>query len=306
MDAGLLAQYVMNGLMLCMMYALVAVGFTLFFGVLDVIKFSHGDVLTVGAFTALATFVGLKAAGLSSGALELAAMLLAAVLAMALLGMGIARFLVLPLRAAPALNTLLITLMIGTVLREAVRLFYPGGANPKPFPALLPAGAVSIGHFTLRLDNTIMLAAGVTVIVALQLLLQKTKLGLAIRAVAQDEETARTMGVNFTAVVLITFAVGSALAAFAGIMNGLYYNEINFGIGLVLGVIGFSAAIIGGLGSIYGAILGGFVFAGLQTIGAVALPFASAYKDVFAFAVVIALMAWRPTGLIREKISERV
>jgi branched-chain amino acid transport system permease protein len=151
-----------------------------------------------------------------------------------------------------------------------------------------------------------MLAAGVLVIVGLQLMLQKTKLGLAIRAVAQDEETARTMGVNFTAVVLTTFGIGSALAAFAGLMNGLYYNEINFGIGLLLGVIGFSAAIIGGLGSIYGAILGGFVFAALQTIGAVALPFASAYKDVFAFAVVIALMAWRPTGLIREKISERV
>ena len=152
----------------------------------------------------------------------------------------------------------------------------------------------------------LMLAAGVIVIVGLQLMLQKTKLGLAIRAVAQDEETARAMGVNFTAVVLTTFAIGSALAAFAGLMNGLYYNEINFGIGLLLGVIGFSAAIIGGLGSIYGAILGGFVFAALQTIGAVALPFASAYKDVFAFAVVIALMAWRPTGLIREKISERV
>ena len=137
-------------------------------------------------------------------------------------------------------------------------------------------------------------------------MLQKTKLGLAIRAVAQDEETARTMGVNFTAIVLTTFGIGSALAAFAGLMNGLYYNEINFGIGLLLGVIGFSAAIIGGLGSIYGAILGGFLFAALQTIGTVALPFASAYKDVFAFAVVIIFMAWRPTGLIQEKISERV
>ena len=198
MNVGLFAQYVMNGLMLGMMYALVAVGFTLFFGVLDVIKFSHGDVVTVGAFTALAAFVGL------------------------------------------------------------------------------------------------------------QYLLNRTKLGLAIRAVAQDEETARTMGVNFTAVVLVTFAIGSGLAAFAGVMNGLYYNEINFGIGLYLGVIGFSAAIIGGLGSIYGAILGGFLFAGLQTVGTVLLPFASAYKDVFAFAVVIAIMAWRPTGLIQEKISERV
>jgi branched-chain amino acid transport system permease protein len=306
MSAGLLAQYVMNGLMLGMMYALVAVGFTLFFGVLDVIKFSHGDVLTVGAFTALATFVGLQTAGVGSSLLELIAMLVTAILAMAFLGVLIARYLVLPLRSAPPLNTLLITLMLGTVLRESVRLFYPQGANPKPFPALLPRSSIDFGNFNLRLDNALMLAAGVAVIVGVQFLLNRTKLGLAIRAVAQDEETARTMGVNFTAIVLVTFAIGSGLAAFAGVMNGLYYNEINFGMGLYLGVIGFSAAIIGGLGSIYGAILGGFLFAGLQTIGTVLLPFASAYKDVFAFAVVIAIMAWRPTGLIREKISERV
>jgi branched-chain amino acid transport system permease protein len=306
MDAGLLAQYVMNGLMLGMMYALVAVGFTLFFGVLDVIQFSHGDVLTVGAFAALAGFVGLQALGVSSPWLELAIILTLAVAAMALLGALIARYLVMPLRAAPPLNTLLITLMLGTVLRESVRLFYPQGANPKPFPALLPRSSFAFGDFNLRLDNVLMLAAGVLVILGLQYLLNRTKLGLAIRAVAQDEETARTMGINFTAVVLLTFALGSGLAAFAGVMNGLYYNEINFGMGLYLGVIGFSAAIIGGLGSIYGAILGGFLFAGLQTVGTVMLPFASAYKDVFAFAVVIAIMAWRPTGLIREKISERV
>jgi branched-chain amino acid transport system permease protein len=306
MNLGLLAQYIMNGLMLGMMYALVAVGFTLFFGVLDVIKFSHGDVLTVGAFAALATFVGLRSIGIVSSPILLVAMVVVAIVGMAGLGMLIARYLVLPLRSAPALNTLLITLMLGTVLRESVRLFYPQGANPKPFPALLPASSIDLGQLNLRLDNVIMLAAGALVIVGLQWLLNRTKLGLAIRAVAQDEETARTMGINFTAIVLITFAIGSALAAFAGVMNGLYYNEINFSIGLLLGVIGFSAAIIGGLGSIYGAILGGFLFAGLQTIGAVALPFASAYKDVFAFAVVIALMAWRPTGLIREKISERV
>src|SRR5574339_96533 len=265
MDAGLLAQYVMNGLMLGMMYALVAVGFTLFFGVLVV-----------------------------------------ATLALAFLGLAIARYLVMPLRSAPALNTLLITLMLGTVLRESVRLFYPQGANPKPFPALLPRASIDLGDFNLRLDNVLMLTGGVLVIVGIQYLLNRTKLGLAIRAVAQDEETARTMGLNFTAIVLVNFALGSGLAAFAGVMNGLYYNDINFGIGLYLGVVGFSAAIIGGLGTIYGAILSGFLFAGLQTIGTVMLPFASAYKDVFAFAVVIAIMAWRPTGLIREKISERV
>jgi len=306
MDLGLIAQHTMNGLMLGMMYALVAVGFTLFFGVLDVIKFSHGDVLTVGAFVALATFVGLQKIGVTADALELAAMVVAAIGSMALLGGAIAKGFVLPLRSAPALNTLLITLMLGTVLRECVRLFYPDGANPKPFPRLLPADSIGIGNFTLRLDNAILLTTGVLVIVGLQLLLKRTKLGLAIRAVAQDEETARTMGVNFNAIVLVTFAIGSALAAVAGLMNGLYYNEINFGLGLYLGVVGFSAAIIGGHGSIYGAILGGFLFAALQTIGAVALPFASAYKDVFAFAAVIALMAWRPTGLIPEKLSERV
>ena len=118
MDAGLFAQYVMNGLMLGMMYALVAVGFTLFFGVLDVIKFSHGDVLTVGAFTALASYVGLHVIGINSNWLDLVVMLVLSTLGMALLGMAIARYFVMPLRSAPALNTLLITLMIGTVLRE--------------------------------------------------------------------------------------------------------------------------------------------------------------------------------------------
>ena len=306
MDVGYLAQYVMNGLMLGMMYALVAVGFTLFFGVLDVIKFSHGDVLTVGAFAGLATYLGLDLLGISSPVIMLLCVLAVSTLCMALLGALIARYLVLPLRAAPPLNTLLITLMLGTVLRESVRLFYPQGANPKPFPALLPTDSVTMGNFNLRLDNVMMLFAGTIVIVGVHLLLNRTKLGLAIRAVAQDEETAKTMGINFKLIVLITFALGSALAAFAGIMNGLYYNEINFGMGLLLGVIGFSSAIVGGLGNIYGAILGGFLFAALQTVGAVAMPFASAYKDVFAFGVIILIMAWRPTGLIREKVSERV
>jgi branched-chain amino acid transport system permease protein len=306
MDVGFLAQYVMNGLMLGMMYALVAVGFTLFFGVLDVIKFSHGDVLTVGAFAGLATYLGLSLAGISSPVILVACVVAVAAVSMAILGALIAHFLVLPLRSAPPLNTLLITLMLGTVLRESVRLFYPEGANPKPFPALLPTDSVNMGNFNLRLDNAMMLLAGALVIVGVHLLLNRTKLGLAIRAVAQDEETAKTMGINFKLIVLITFGLGSALAAFAGIMNGLYYSEINFGMGLLLGVIGFSSAIVGGLGNIYGAILGGFLFAALQTIGAVALPFASAYKDVFAFGVVILIMAWRPTGLIREKISERV
>ena len=306
MDVGLLAQYVMNGLMLGMMYALVAVGFTLFFGVLDVINFSHGDVLTVGAFVGLATYLGLSRIGVSWAPVVVACVFAVAILCIAGLGAVIARYLVLPLKSAPALNTLLVTLMLGTVLHEAIRLFYPQGANPQRFPVLLPTDAYSYGNFTLRLDNTMLLVAGALVIIGIHLLINRTKLGLAIRAVAQDEETARTMGINFTLIVLITFAIGSGLAAFAGIMHGLYYNEINFAMGLLLGVIGFSSAIVGGLGNIYGAIIGGFLFAALQTVGTLAMPFASAYKDVFAFGVIILIMAWRPTGLLSEKVSERV
>ena len=133
MDVGLFAQYVMNGLMLGMMYALVAVGFTLFFGVLDIIKFSHGDVLTVGAFVALATFAGLHAADFNSAWLDLIVMLAVATLAMAALGMLIARYLVMPLRSAPALNTLLITLMLGTVLRESCAFFIRKAATRNRF-----------------------------------------------------------------------------------------------------------------------------------------------------------------------------
>ncbi len=305
MDFGLAGQYAINGLMLGVIYAMVAVGFTLFFGVLDVIKFSHGDVVMVGAFVALATYLGLQDLGLVSNVALLVAICVAAMASTALLGALIARFLVLPLRDSPPLNTLLITLMLGLALRETVRLFYPNGSNPKPFPSLLPADSLAIGNFSLRADSMILLATGVGAIVLVHLLINRTRLGLAIRAVAQDPETARVMGVDFERVVMITFALGSALAALAGVTNGLYYNEINFGMGLLLGVIGFSAAVVGGLGNIYGAILGGFLFAGLQTIGAVwfSVP---AYKDVFAFAAVILLMAWKPTGLIAEKTTERV
>ncbi|HWI36573.1 MAG TPA: branched-chain amino acid ABC transporter permease, partial [Burkholderiales bacterium] len=239
--------------MLGVIYAMVAVGFTLFFGVLDVIQFSHGDVLTVGAFTGLATFIAVQAAGIASPWLQLVFVVLAATAAMALLGALIAKYLVLPLRSAPPLNILLLTLMLGAALRECVRLFYPQGANPKPFPRLLPQDSLALGSFTLRVDNLILLAGGVAAIVAVHLVITRTRLGLAIRAVAQDAETARIMGIHFDRVVLLTFALGSALAALAGVMNGLYYNEINFSIGLLLGVIGFSAAVVGGLGNIYGA-----------------------------------------------------
>ena len=225
-------------------------------------------------------------------------------LTMAALGALIARYLVLPLRGAPALNTLLITLMLGTVLREGVRLF-SRWLEPEAVSGAPSGARLALRPFTLRLDSVILLSAGLAMIVVVQFVIPRPS--SASRS-ARWRRTARPriMGINFKFVVLTTFAIGSGVAAFAGIMNGLYYNEINFSMGLLLGVFGFSAAVVGGLGNIYGAILGGFLFAGLQTIGAIALPFASAYKDVFALAVMIVIMTWRPTGLIAEKSSERV
>ncbi|QOT76607.1 branched-chain amino acid ABC transporter permease [Cupriavidus basilensis] len=308
---SVIGQYVFNGLMLGMIYAMVAVGFTLFFGVLDVIKFSHGDTLMVGAFAGLAASTGVLMLDIQSPWIRLLAVVLCAICVTGLLGAAIAKFLILPLRKAAPLNTLLATLMLGTVMRESVRLFYPDGSNPKPFPALLPTASIELGSLSLRADNLILLGTGIAIIVGVHLLITRTRFGMAIRAVAQNGETARLMGINFEAVVLLTFALGSGMAALAGVMNGLYYNEINFNVGLLLGVIGFAAAILGGLGNIYGAILGGFLFAALQVLGSATLPalipdIPSAYKDVFAFAVVIVLMAWKPTGLIAEKSSERV
>lgn len=307
MDLSLLLQFIVNGLMLGMMYALVAVGFTIFFGVLDIIVFSHGDTVMLGGFTGLGMYVYLQRVypGLGAGWV-LFWVLLASLAVMVLLGVILGNTLIMRLRSAPALNTLLATMMLGTVMREAVRLFFPNGSNPQPFPHLLPDWSVPWGQVVLRLDNLILFGTGALAIALIHLLISRTRLGMAIRAVAQDSEAAQLMGVNFSLIVLTAFALGCGVAALAGIMNGIYYSEINFGMGLLLGAIGFSAAVIGGLGNIYGAILGGFIFAFLQTVGAVALPFGSAYRDVFAFGVVIVLMAWKPTGLLAEKTSQRV
>lgn len=302
----IIAEYVFNGAMLGIMYALVAVGFTLFFGVLDIIKFSHGDVLALGAMSGLVAFLGLEQIGADLPVIGLVVVLIAACFVVCLVGVAIGGVFVIPMRGSPPVNILLVTLMIGTAIREAIRLFYPNGANPKAFPALLPGTPIEIGGAFFRLDSVILLLIGFAVIIATNLIIAHSKLGLAIRAVAQDGETAQVMGISFRRVVLITFAIGSALAGIAGVMHGIYYSEINFSMGLLLGVIGFSAAVLGGLGSIWGAILGGFTFAALQTLWVLLFPEISGYRDVFAFGMIIIAMTIWPTGMIAERHSERV
>jgi branched-chain amino acid transport system permease protein len=302
----LVLQQAWNGLMLGTMYALVAVGFTLFFGVLDVIHFSHGDIYMLGAFAGLSVLLGLAAAGLQAPGLALPLAFVGAVLVVGALGVLAERVCVKPLARASPLMTLLATLSLGLVIREAVLIFYPRGADPKPFPSLLPAGGFELGGLLVRYENLAILAIGFAAMLSVDLLINRTRMGAAIRAVAQDPEAAQMMGVNLDRTVDVTFFVGSGLAAVAGILSGLYYSEIHFVMGISGGVIGFSAAAIGGLGNVYGAILGGLLFGMVQTLSAALIPRGSEFRDVVAFAVVMLFLVARPRGILGEKSVERV
>ena len=302
----LLLQQALNGLMLGIMYALIAVGFTLFFGVLDVIHFSHGDIFMVGAFAGLSILSGLALAGLGKSVAALPIAFAGSILLTGLIGVVAERLCVKPLARASPLMTLLATLSLGLVIREAVLIFYPRGADPKAFPQLLPQGGFEVGGVSVRYENLAILAIGLAAMVAVDLIITRSRMGAAIRAVAQDPEAAQMMGVDLDRTVDATFFIGSGLAAVAGILSGLYYSEVHFIMGITGGVIGFSAAAIGGLGNVYGAIVGGLLFGVLQTTAAALIPRGSEFRDVVAFGVVMLFLIFKPSGILGEKSVERV
>src|SRR5207244_4601729 len=228
----LVLQQALNGVMLGMMYALIAVGFTLFFGVLDVIHFSHGDIFMLGAFAGLSVLLGLAAVGLRAPAGALALAFVGSIVLTGLIGVAAERVCVKPLARSSPLMTLLATLSLGLVLRESVLIFYPRGADPKPFPQLLPQGGLEWGGVAIRYESLAILAIGFAAMIAVDLIIGRTRLGAAIRAVAQDPEAAQMMGVNLDRTVDATFFLGSGLAAVAGILSGLYYSEIHFIMGI--------------------------------------------------------------------------
>jgi branched-chain amino acid transport system permease protein len=303
--AEFLFQQMFNGLMLGTMYALIAVGFTLFFGVLDVVHFSHGDIFMFGAFAGLSTLGGLFALSISMAAIALPLAFLASILITGIVGVAAERVCVKPLARSSPLMTLLATLSLGLVVREAFLNFYPRGADPKPFPQMLTGGGFDFAGVLVRYDSLAILAIGFGAMVVVDLIINRTRMGIAIRAVAQDPEAARMMGVNLNRTVDTTFFIGSGLAAVAGILSGLYYGEIHFIMGIAGGVIGFSAAAIGGFGNVYGAILGGLLFGQLQTLAAAFIPRGSEFRDVIAFAVVMLFITFRPRGILGDKSVER-
>jgi len=302
-------QQVINGLLLGCNYTLIAVGFSLFFGALNVVHFSHGDVCILGSFLLLILYKLLISSGFL-GALPIWAavflVVLTAALLTGLLGAFFEKAVIKPFRYAPLLMVLVATVALGTVIRESLRLFYPQGSNPQVFPGLLPSGGVALGGVSIRYDNLIIFAGTVAMITFVFLFIGRTRIGLAIRAISQDIEGAMMMGISINATVAVTFFLGSALGAVAGILNGAYIGIIRFDMGLMGGIKGFSAAVVGGLGNIYGAVLGGLVLGFVETFASASIPGGTAYKDVFAFLVVIFFLVFKPSGILGEKVYEKV
>jgi branched-chain amino acid transport system permease protein len=303
----MLIQQGINGLMLGMMYSLVAIGFTLYFGVLNVINFAHGDFFMLGGFMALIMASLAESIGLSENIPALIIFIfVGSMLLTSLVGIVTARLAIKPVSKAPMLISLLVTLGLGIAIRESVRVFYPRGADPKFFPTLLPQGDFYIGNVFIRYENLIILGIGLSMFVIVYLIINKTKMGSAIRAVAQDGEAAMMMGVNLDRTIDVTFLIGASVAAVAGILNGFYYGRVVFNMGAMAGVIGFSAAVMGGLGNVFGAIVGGILFGMLETLSAAFLPIGTENKRVFAFFIVILFLVFKPTGILGEKTYERV
>lgn len=307
MDFGMLTQQIINALSLGAMYALVAVGFTLFFGVIDIINFAHGELFMLGAFIAL------SAVGLFTGStitshflLVLLIIIVVTVVVSALAGGLIERVIIRPMRGASDLMLLLLTLGVSIIIREAVMLFYPNGANPQAFPTIFPQNQINLFGAVIRYEQLFTIGLSLVLILLLHLVVTRTKFGHYMIAISQDKEAAMMMGININRVIILTFMIGSALGALAGLLNGMYYNIIKFNMGFLIGIKGFSAAVVGGLGNIYGAIVGGFLLAFLEMFASAYIPGGSRYQDVIGFVIVILFLVFKPSGIFGEKVYEKV
>ena len=296
-------------LMLSSTYILIAVGFTLFFGAIDIVQFAHGDVAMLGAFIGIILYGLADAIGISNilpSWMWITLIIIGSLLITGALGVVFERVVVKPFRNSPLLMVLVATVALGIIIRESVRLFYPEGSNPQVFPVFFPESGFNIGQLYFRAEQLIILGISIFLIFGLMIFINKTKVGLAIRAISQNREAASLMGINPDIMIMVTFFIGSLLAGIAGILIGSYFNVVKFDIGLMGGIKGFSAAVVGGLGNFQGAILGGLTLGIVETFASAYIPGGMPYKDVFAFVIVIFFLVFRPSGLLGEKAFEKV
>lgn len=302
-----LVQQFFNALGLGVMYALIAVGFTLFFGVIEVINFAHGEVFMLGAFATMLIATVLASLGISQGTLLFALICIIVVIAVgAVFGAALERFIVRPMMGAPDIMILLITLGASIVVREAVQLFVPDGRNPQPFPELIDMPSISVGGALIKPETLACIVTAIILIGGLNWLIVKTSFGRYIQATAQDREAAMMMGVDVKKVFIITFIIGSVLGAAAGLLNGMCYGIIKFDMGFAASIKGFAAAVVGGLGNVYGAVVGGMLLGFMEIFVVSFVEGGSTYQDLIGFLLVIVCLVFKPTGLFGEKTYEKV
>ena len=296
-------QQLTNGLAVGGIYALIALGYTMVYGVLKLINFAHADLFTLGAYLGLTLLTSMALTnhlGPLWGTLLLALMVMGLI---ALVGALLDRVAYRPLRASPRLSAVVSALGASIFLQNTIMLIY--GARFQVYPQnILPKAAIELGGLSIPVVRLMVLATSVIMMAALYLFIQKTKIGTAIRAAAIDQGAARLMGIDVNRVILMVFLVGPALGGLAGLMVGLYYGQINFTMGWNYGLKAFTAAILGGIGNIPGAMVGGLLLGIIEAMGAAYLSMA--WKDAIAFAVLIIILIVRPTGLLGERVAEKV
>lgn len=303
-------QQVLNGLIVGSIYALIALGYTMVYGILGLINFAHGEIVMIGAMTTISVLKVLIAMqlGIPAPALVVLATALAIPVSM-VLGYGIERIAYRPLRNAPRLSPLITAIGVSILLQNLAMIIW--GKNYAPFPPVLPTTPHHWwGAAITDVQITVILLAAFMML-SLWLLVQRSRLGQAMRAVAQNPNAARLMGVDVNAIVSITFVLGSALGAIAGVMVAANYGQAHPSMGFMLGLKAFSAAVLGGIGHLGGAMLGGILLGLIESIGAGYIGdltnnfFGSQYKDVFAFLVLILVLVFRPSGLMGARVAER-
>jgi branched-chain amino acid transport system permease protein len=305
-------QQIVNGLVLGSIYALIALGYTMVYGVLGIINFAHGDVLMIGAMTSL-TAAGLLNQffpGLPPYLLLLLA-LLCAMPVCAIVAYTIERVAYRRLRNAPRLAPLITAIGVSIVLQMLGMLIW--SRNPRPFPQLLPATPIAIGstEATITVRELIIIGVSLCVMAGLMLLVNRTRLGRAMRATAENPRVAGLMGVNPNFVISATFMIGAAMAAIAGVMMATNYGNVHFAMGFIPGLKAFTAAVLGGIGNLAGAMVGGMLLGLIEALGAGYIGgltggvFGSNYQDVFAFIVLISVLVFRPSGIMGERLADR-
>ena len=300
----MLLQQLINGITLGAVYALIALGYTMVYGILELINFAHGEIYMLGAYVAIVTLSFLTFTGLTATSLLLS-MLIAGIVSMiycGAYGLTLEKVAYRPLRHAPRLSPLISAIGMSIFLQNYVMLTQ--GSADKIFPHIFPADSITMGNATLTYLQGFIIVTSVILMLALQAFTKKTRLGKAMRATAQDKKMASLVGIDINTVIVVTFITGSVLAAAAGIMVAMYYGLINFYMGYVAGIKAFTAAGLGGIGNIQGAVMGGFLLGILESLGAAYIS--SEYKDAFAFIVLILILILKPTGLLGEGVPEKV